>query len=152
MGRALQRKRWLFVVRRHLIRCCRSDPCRVIDTAGPAPNRWFCNSGRHRIIATTNEAQQQTKRNNTRSVLVRPAAAVWRTPAQGFQRPPLQPSKVCTMSPKASSLQSASPDVKQAEEEQVTQAIEAELTDEQLTQLAEGASSWGAHCNSGGSC
>jgi hypothetical protein len=56
------------------------------------------------------------------------------------------------MSPKASSLPTVSPTNKQAEEEQVTQTIESELTDEQLTQLAEGSSSWGAHCNSGGSC
>jgi|1185.fasta_scaffold976506_1 hypothetical protein len=40
----------------------------------------------------------------------------------------------------------------QAEEDRLTQTIEAELTDEQLTQLAEGASSWGAHCNENGGC
>jgi hypothetical protein len=50
-----------------------------------------------------------------------------------------------------------SPEVKktptqQVEEDQLTKTIEAELTDEQLTQLAEGSSSWGAHCNQGGSC
>jgi hypothetical protein len=50
-----------------------------------------------------------------------------------------------------------SPDAKktpapQSEEDQLTQTIESELTDEQLTQLAEGASSWGAHCNEGGGC
>jgi len=105
--------------------------------------------------ATTDEAQQHTKRNNTRSVLGAPCRRGVAHSCTRFSTTPTpttQPSKVCTMSPKASSLQSASPDVKQAEEEQVTQAIEAELTDEQLTQLAEGASSWGAHCNSGGSC
>lgn len=41
---------------------------------------------------------------------------------------------------------------KQTDEQRLTQDIEAELTDEQLTQLAEGSSSWGAHCNQGGSC
>lgn len=33
------------------------------------------------------------------------------------------------------------------EEERITSAIEQELTDDQLVQLAEGASSWGANCN-----
>ncbi len=37
--------------------------------------------------------------------------------------------------------------LKQDEEARVTAAMEQELTDEQLVQLAEGASSWGAHCN-----
>jgi acyl CoA:acetate/3-ketoacid CoA transferase beta subunit len=37
---------------------------------------------------------------------------------------------------------------KQQEEEHITAAMEQELTDEQLVQLAEGASSWGANCNS----
>ncbi|NLS27994.1 hypothetical protein S2M10_29970 [Sphingomonas sp. S2M10] len=36
---------------------------------------------------------------------------------------------------------------KLAEEERITSAIEQELTDDQLVQLAEGASSWGANCN-----
>jgi hypothetical protein len=56
------------------------------------------------------------------------------------------------MTQKAPSPQTVPAKTKQAEEEQVTQAIEAELTDEQLTQLAEGSSSWGAHCNQNGSC
>lgn len=37
---------------------------------------------------------------------------------------------------------------KQDEETKLTAAMESELTDEQLLQLAEGSSSWGAHCNS----
>ena len=36
---------------------------------------------------------------------------------------------------------------KTAEEDRITSAIEQELTDDQLVQLAEGASSWGANCN-----
>lgn len=43
-------------------------------------------------------------------------------------------------------------DAKQDHEEDLNRAIDAELTDEQLVQLAEGSSSWGAHCNSGSSC
>ncbi len=43
-------------------------------------------------------------------------------------------------------------DVKQDLENDLNEAIDAELTDEQLVQLAEGSSSWGAHCNSGSSC
>ena len=38
-------------------------------------------------------------------------------------------------------------DTKALEEERITTAIEQELTDDQLVQLAEGASSWGANCN-----
>jgi len=37
---------------------------------------------------------------------------------------------------------------KKDEEARLTSAMEQELTDEQLVQLAEGASSWGANCNS----
>jgi len=37
--------------------------------------------------------------------------------------------------------------VKKDEEARITSAMEQELTDEQLVQLAEGASSWGANCN-----
>jgi len=37
---------------------------------------------------------------------------------------------------------------KQTQEAQLNSAMEAELTDEQLLQLAEGSSSWGANCNS----
>lgn len=37
--------------------------------------------------------------------------------------------------------------VKNAEEARITSEIEQELTDDQLVQLAEGASSWGANCN-----
>lgn len=37
---------------------------------------------------------------------------------------------------------------KQEKETQLTAAMESELTDEQLLQLAEGSSSWGANCNS----
>jgi hypothetical protein len=37
---------------------------------------------------------------------------------------------------------------KQERETELTTAMEAELTDEQLLQLAEGSSSWGANCNS----
>lgn len=36
---------------------------------------------------------------------------------------------------------------KTAEEERITGDIEQELSDDQLVQLAEGASSWGANCN-----
>src|SRR5688572_30805150 len=36
---------------------------------------------------------------------------------------------------------------KDLEETRLTAAIEQELTDDQLVQLAEGASSWGANCN-----
>jgi len=36
---------------------------------------------------------------------------------------------------------------KQEQEARLTEAMEAELTDEQLLQLAEGSSSWGANCN-----
>jgi hypothetical protein len=36
---------------------------------------------------------------------------------------------------------------KQEQETQLTAAMEGELTDEQLLQLAEGSSSWGANCN-----
>jgi flavodoxin len=36
---------------------------------------------------------------------------------------------------------------KQEEEARITADMEQELTDEQLVQLAEGASSWGANCN-----
>ena len=43
-------------------------------------------------------------------------------------------------------------DAKQDHEEELNHAIESELTDEQLVELAEGSSSWGAHCNSGSSC
>jgi hypothetical protein len=56
------------------------------------------------------------------------------------------------MSPKITSPNTPSPDSKQTEEERLTQAIEAELTDEQLVQLAEGSSSWGAHCNQNPNC
>lgn len=38
-------------------------------------------------------------------------------------------------------------DAKAFEEDRITSAIEQELTDDQLVQLAEGASSWGANCN-----
>jgi hypothetical protein len=37
--------------------------------------------------------------------------------------------------------------IKSAEEDRITTAIEQELSDDQLLQLAEGASSWGANCN-----
>jgi hypothetical protein len=36
---------------------------------------------------------------------------------------------------------------KQQQEAELTASIESELTDEQLLQLAEGSSSWGANCN-----
>ncbi len=39
-------------------------------------------------------------------------------------------------------------EVKDQHEAQINSAMEAELTDEQLLQLAEGSSSWGANCNS----
>ena len=44
--------------------------------------------------------------------------------------------------------QNATEVAKLAEEARLTAAIEEELTDDQLVQLAEGASSWGANCNS----
>lgn len=37
---------------------------------------------------------------------------------------------------------------KHEQEVKLTEAMEAELNDEQLLQLAEGSSSWGANCNS----
>jgi hypothetical protein len=37
---------------------------------------------------------------------------------------------------------------KHEQETRLTEAMEAELSDEQLLQLAEGSSSWGANCNS----
>lgn len=37
-------------------------------------------------------------------------------------------------------------------ERELTDSIERELTDDQLAQLAEGSCSWGAQCNSQGSC
>ena len=37
---------------------------------------------------------------------------------------------------------------KHEQETRLTEAMEAELNDEQLLQLAEGSSSWGANCNS----
>jgi hypothetical protein len=37
---------------------------------------------------------------------------------------------------------------KHEQEAQLNEAMEAELSDEQLLQLAEGSSSWGANCNS----
>lgn len=37
---------------------------------------------------------------------------------------------------------------KREQETKLTEAMEAELNDEQLLQLAEGSSSWGANCNS----
>jgi hypothetical protein len=43
-------------------------------------------------------------------------------------------------------------EVRKQEEELLEQAMESELTDEQLHQLAEGASSWGANCNNNGPC
>ena len=44
------------------------------------------------------------------------------------------------------------PETKQQKEVQLTEAMETELTDDQLEQLAEGSSSWGANCNKGSSC
>jgi len=44
------------------------------------------------------------------------------------------------------------PTPKQDEEARITSAMEEELTDEQLVQLAEGASSWGANCNKNSGC
>jgi len=41
-----------------------------------------------------------------------------------------------------------SEEIKNQHEVELTEAIEKELTDEQLLQLAEGSSSWGAQCNS----
>jgi hypothetical protein len=38
---------------------------------------------------------------------------------------------------------------KKQQEEQLTDAMGQELTDEQLERLAEGSSSWGANCNKG---
>ena len=38
---------------------------------------------------------------------------------------------------------------KTVEENRITAEMEQELTDDQLVQLAEGASSWGANCNKG---
>ena len=43
-------------------------------------------------------------------------------------------------------------ETKREQEAQLTEAMEKELTDDQLEQLAEGSSSWGANCNSGSSC
>ena len=43
-------------------------------------------------------------------------------------------------------------EAKQQKEAQLTEAMERELTDDQLEQLAEGSSSWGANCNKGSSC
>ncbi len=37
-------------------------------------------------------------------------------------------------------------------EDALTNSIEFELTDDQLVELAEGSSSWGAHCNSNSGC
>jgi hypothetical protein len=39
-------------------------------------------------------------------------------------------------------------DSKTKGEKEIVDAIEKELTDEQLLQMAEGSSSWGANCNS----
>ncbi len=43
-------------------------------------------------------------------------------------------------------------DMKAKLEETLNGSIEAELTDDQLVELAEGSSSWGAHCNSNSGC
>jgi hypothetical protein len=43
-------------------------------------------------------------------------------------------------------------EVREQHEEVLQQTMESELSDEQLQQLAEGASSWGANCNKNGSC
>jgi hypothetical protein len=40
-------------------------------------------------------------------------------------------------------------EIKQVEEQKLTESIGTELTDEQLEQLAEGSCSWGANCNKG---
>lgn len=47
--------------------------------------------------------------------------------------------------------QSSSPhgDVERAEEARIDLALDEELTDEQLLQMAEGSCSWGANCNKG---
>jgi hypothetical protein len=39
------------------------------------------------------------------------------------------------------------PQVDNKREDELVEAIEQELTDEQLLQMAEGSSSWGANCN-----
>jgi hypothetical protein len=39
-------------------------------------------------------------------------------------------------------------DPKSKRDHELVDAMEKELTDEQLLQMAEGSSSWGAHCNS----
>ncbi len=43
-------------------------------------------------------------------------------------------------------------ETKQQQEAQLTESLGSELTDDQLEQLAEGSSSWGANCNKGSSC
>ncbi len=43
-------------------------------------------------------------------------------------------------------------EIRQQHEAQLTESMEKELTDDQLEQLAEGSSSWGANCNNGDSC
>lgn len=43
-------------------------------------------------------------------------------------------------------------DVKQIEEHELNQAMQAELSDEQLQQFAEGSCSWGASCTGGHTC
>jgi hypothetical protein len=42
--------------------------------------------------------------------------------------------------------------IRELHESQLNRAIEQELTDEQLQQLAEGSCSWGANCNSSSGC
>lgn len=43
-------------------------------------------------------------------------------------------------------------ELRDVHESQIADAIERELTDEQLEQLAEGSCSWGAQCNSSSGC
>lgn len=43
-------------------------------------------------------------------------------------------------------------EIRKTHEDAVSSAVESELTDEQLQQLAEGASSWGANCNKNSNC
>lgn len=49
-------------------------------------------------------------------------------------------------------MDNRSDEIRKAHEDAVHDTIESELTDEQLLQLAEGASSWGANCNTQPSC
>jgi hypothetical protein len=43
-------------------------------------------------------------------------------------------------------------EIRHRQNEAIEETMQADLSDEQLQQLAEGASSWGANCNKGGGC